>query len=98
MQDYVTCPKNGADLSGRYRNDVMIIPQLQVAVGSGFRNSGITCGKKGKIMLVCHPQNNYFDYIISLKAIRSTHSLEVPVMYGGQLIVNQEVREFVCTW
>ena len=26
--------------------------QLQTAIGSGFRNSGIMCGKKGKIMLV----------------------------------------------
>ena len=27
--------------------------QMQVAVGSGFRNSGISCGKKGKIVVVC---------------------------------------------
>ena len=30
--------------------------QMQVAVGSGFRNSGISCGKKGKIVVVCHGQ------------------------------------------
>ncbi|KAL5466789.1 hypothetical protein EMCRGX_G030938 [Ephydatia muelleri] len=45
---------------------------LQVAVSSGFRNSGITVGKRDRIML----------------AVRSTHSLEAPVACNGKLLVD----------
>ncbi|KAK7112237.1 tRNA wybutosine-synthesizing protein 3 homolog [Littorina saxatilis] len=41
------------------------------AVASGFRNSGITIGGKGKIIV----------------AVRSTHSLEAPLSCGGELLV-----------
>lgn len=45
-----------------------------VAVASGFRNSGITVGKKGKI----------------ITAVRSCHSLEVPLSSEGQILVSDE--------
>ncbi|XP_013369962.1 PREDICTED: tRNA wybutosine-synthesizing protein 3 homolog isoform X3 [Chinchilla lanigera] len=50
-----------------------------VAVDSGFRNSGITVGKKGKTML----------------AVRSTHSLEVPLSHKGKLMVTEEYIDFL---
>ncbi|XP_013393713.1 tRNA wybutosine-synthesizing protein 3 homolog [Lingula anatina] len=45
-----------------------------VAVASGFRNSGISIGRKGKIIM----------------AVRSTHSMEVPIALGGQLLVTEK--------
>lgn len=48
-----------------------------VAVAAGFRNSGITVGKRGKIMV----------------AVRSTHCLEVPVTHNGQLLVDHKYIE-----
>ncbi|XP_037354445.1 tRNA wybutosine-synthesizing protein 3 homolog isoform X1 [Talpa occidentalis] len=50
-----------------------------VAMDSGFRNSGITVGKKGKTML----------------AVRSTHGLEVPLSHKGTLMVTEEYIDFV---
>uniref|UniRef100_A0A8C6YXF8 tRNA wybutosine-synthesizing protein 3 homolog n=2 Tax=Nothoprocta perdicaria TaxID=30464 RepID=A0A8C6YXF8_NOTPE len=50
-----------------------------VAMDSGFRNSGITVGKKGKIMM----------------AVRSTHCLEVPLSHMGKLLVSEEYIEFL---
>ncbi|XP_063114299.1 tRNA wybutosine-synthesizing protein 3 homolog isoform X2 [Cavia porcellus] len=50
-----------------------------VAVDSGFRNSGITVGKKGKTML----------------AVRSTHGLEVPLSHKGKLMVTEEYIDFL---
>ncbi|XP_064645140.1 tRNA wybutosine-synthesizing protein 3 homolog [Lineus longissimus] len=50
-----------------------------VAVASGFRNSGITVGKKGKV----------------ITAVRSTHSLEVPLASSGELMVTDKYVEFV---
>ncbi|XP_029805583.1 tRNA wybutosine-synthesizing protein 3 homolog isoform X1 [Suricata suricatta] len=50
-----------------------------VAIDSGFRNSGITVGKRGKIML----------------AIRSTHGLEVPLSHKGKLMVTEEYIDFL---
>ncbi|XP_029412270.1 tRNA wybutosine-synthesizing protein 3 homolog isoform X2 [Nannospalax galili] len=50
-----------------------------VAVTSGFRNSGITVGKRGKMML----------------AVRSTHGLEVPLSHKGKLMVTEEYVEFL---
>ncbi|XP_025099211.1 tRNA wybutosine-synthesizing protein 3 homolog [Pomacea canaliculata] len=44
------------------------------AVASGFRNSGISIGGKGKIIV----------------AVRSTHSLEVPLSFGGQVLVSDD--------
>uniref|UniRef100_UPI00358F29FD tRNA wybutosine-synthesizing protein 3 homolog isoform X1 n=1 Tax=Myxine glutinosa TaxID=7769 RepID=UPI00358F29FD len=50
-----------------------------VAVQSGFRNSGIAMGKKGKVIV----------------AIRSTHGLEVPLCRSGVLLVSNEYLEFL---
>ncbi|XP_044769990.1 tRNA wybutosine-synthesizing protein 3 homolog isoform X2 [Neomonachus schauinslandi] len=50
-----------------------------LAIDSGFRNSGITVGKRGKTML----------------AIRSTHGLEVPLSRKGKLMVTEEYIEFL---
>ncbi|KAL0965936.1 hypothetical protein UPYG_G00288180 [Umbra pygmaea] len=50
-----------------------------VAVNSGFRNSGLTVGKKGKIIM----------------AVRSTHGLEVPLSHKGQVLVNQDYIHFL---
>ncbi|XP_006888677.1 PREDICTED: tRNA wybutosine-synthesizing protein 3 homolog [Elephantulus edwardii] len=49
------------------------------AIDSGFRNSGITVGKRGKTML----------------AVRSTHSLEVPLSHKGKLMVTEEYISFL---
>ena len=47
---------------------------------SGYRNSGLTVGKAGKIVL----------------AVRSTHGLEVPLTDNqGKLLVDQKYIEFV---
>lgn len=45
-----------------------------VAIDSGFRNSGLTVGKTGKI----------------ITAVRSTHGLEVPLSHDGTLLLPQE--------
>ncbi|XP_035276731.1 tRNA wybutosine-synthesizing protein 3 homolog [Anguilla anguilla] len=50
-----------------------------VAINSGFRNSGITVGKKGKIIM----------------AVRSTHCLEVPLSHKGQVLVSTDYIEFL---
>ncbi|XP_006634821.2 tRNA wybutosine-synthesizing protein 3 homolog [Lepisosteus oculatus] len=50
-----------------------------VAVNSGFRNSGITVGKRGKIIM----------------AVRSTHGLEVPLSRKGQTLVKEEYLDFL---
>ncbi|KAM9239369.1 tRNA wybutosine-synthesizing protein 3 homolog isoform 1-T1 [Leptosomus discolor] len=50
-----------------------------VAIDSGFRNSGITVGRGGKIMM----------------AVRSTHCLEVPLSHKGKLMVSEEYIEFL---
>ncbi|XP_043855272.1 tRNA wybutosine-synthesizing protein 3 homolog [Dromiciops gliroides] len=50
-----------------------------VAIESGFRNSGITVGKRGKTML----------------AVRSTHGLEVPLSHYGRLMVTEEYIDFL---
>ncbi|NXY15884.1 TYW3 protein, partial [Atrichornis clamosus] len=50
-----------------------------VAVDSGFRNSGITVGRGGKITM----------------AVRSTHCLEVPLSHKGRLMVSEEYIEFL---
>ncbi|XP_041126266.1 tRNA wybutosine-synthesizing protein 3 homolog [Polyodon spathula] len=50
-----------------------------VAINSGFRNSGITVGKKGKIIM----------------AVRSTHCLEVPLSHKGQVLVQEEYIDYV---
>ena len=47
---------------------------------SGYRNSGLTLGKAGKIVL----------------AVRSTHGLEVPLTDNdGQLLVDKKYVEFI---
>ncbi|XP_028988597.1 tRNA wybutosine-synthesizing protein 3 homolog [Betta splendens] len=50
-----------------------------VAINSGFRNSGLTVSKAGKI----------------ITAVRSTHGLEVPLSHGGKLLVGQEYISFL---
>ncbi|XP_008584017.1 PREDICTED: tRNA wybutosine-synthesizing protein 3 homolog isoform X2 [Galeopterus variegatus] len=50
-----------------------------VAIDSGFRNSGITVGKRGKTIL----------------AVRSTHGLEVPLSHKGKLMVTEEYIDFL---
>ncbi|XP_068019982.1 tRNA wybutosine-synthesizing protein 3 homolog [Melanerpes formicivorus] len=50
-----------------------------VAINSGFRNSGITVGRGGKVMM----------------AVRSTHCLEVPLTHQGKLLVSEEYIEFL---
>ncbi|XP_028282959.1 tRNA wybutosine-synthesizing protein 3 homolog [Parambassis ranga] len=50
-----------------------------VAVNSGFRNSGLTIGKTGKI----------------IAAVRSTHGLEVPLSRDGKLLVEHEYIHFL---
>ncbi|XP_038649527.1 tRNA wybutosine-synthesizing protein 3 homolog [Scyliorhinus canicula] len=50
-----------------------------VAINSGFRNSGITVGKKGKIMM----------------AVRSTHCLEVPLCHQGRVLVSDEYIDYL---
>ncbi|RUS81027.1 hypothetical protein EGW08_011232 [Elysia chlorotica] len=51
----------------------------KLAVASGFRNSGITVGSKGK----------------TITAIRSTHSLEVPLSSKGQILVSPQHLEYL---
>ncbi|XP_010078425.1 PREDICTED: tRNA wybutosine-synthesizing protein 3 homolog, partial [Pterocles gutturalis] len=50
-----------------------------VAIEAGFRNSGITVGRGGKVMM----------------AVRSTHCLEVPLSHQGKLMVSEEYIEFL---
>ncbi|XP_062843741.1 tRNA wybutosine-synthesizing protein 3 homolog [Trichomycterus rosablanca] len=50
-----------------------------VAINSGFRNSGVTVGKKGKI----------------ITAVRSTHCLEVPLTHRGTVLVSEEYVDFL---
>ncbi|XP_048760556.1 tRNA wybutosine-synthesizing protein 3 homolog isoform X2 [Ostrea edulis] len=53
---------------------------LSCAVASGFRNSGISIGNKGKIIV----------------AVRSTHGLEVPLSQDGELLVtNMYIEKLV---
>ncbi|XP_030631107.1 tRNA wybutosine-synthesizing protein 3 homolog [Chanos chanos] len=50
-----------------------------VAINSGFRNSGLTVGKKGKI----------------ITAVRSTHCLEVPLAHRGKVLVDEGYIDFL---
>ncbi|XP_041659630.1 tRNA wybutosine-synthesizing protein 3 homolog [Cheilinus undulatus] len=50
-----------------------------VAINSGFRNSGLTVSKTGKI----------------LTAVRSTHGLEVPLSSKGKLLVDHDYVDFI---
>ncbi|XP_062373330.1 tRNA wybutosine-synthesizing protein 3 homolog isoform X2 [Sardina pilchardus] len=50
-----------------------------VAVNSGFRNSGVSIGKRGKIIM----------------AVRSTHCLEVPLSHRGEVLVNENYIHFL---
>lgn len=50
-----------------------------VAIDSGFRNSGITVGKKGKIIM----------------GVRSTHCLEVPLSHRGKCLVSEDYIEYL---
>ncbi|XP_028327711.1 tRNA wybutosine-synthesizing protein 3 homolog isoform X2 [Gouania willdenowi] len=50
-----------------------------VAVNSGFRNSGLSVSKTGKI----------------ISAVRSTHGLEVPLSHEGKLLVDEDYIHFL---
>ncbi|XP_029310171.1 tRNA wybutosine-synthesizing protein 3 homolog [Cottoperca gobio] len=50
-----------------------------VAINSGFRNSGLTVSKTGKI----------------ITAVRSTHGLEAPLSHEGKLLVPHEYIHFL---
>ncbi|XP_018535166.1 LOW QUALITY PROTEIN: tRNA wybutosine-synthesizing protein 3 homolog [Lates calcarifer] len=50
-----------------------------VAINSGFRNSGLTVSKTGKI----------------IAAVRSTHGLEVPLSHEGKLLVGHDYIHFL---
>ncbi|KAM4871916.1 tRNA wybutosine-synthesizing protein 3 homolog isoform 4-T4 [Thomomys bottae] len=58
---------------------ILLLDGHSVAIDSGFRNSGITVGKRGKTML----------------AVRSTHGLEVPLSHKGNLMVTEEYIDFL---
>jgi len=51
---------------------------VEVAVASGFRNSGMTIGRHGKI----------------IAAVRSTHGLEAPLTQAGMLLVDDKYIEY----
>jgi len=51
---------------------------MAVAIASGFRNSGISIGKHGKI----------------ITAVRSTHTLEAPLTRNGVTVVSQEYIKY----
>ncbi|TRY87546.1 hypothetical protein DNTS_007096 [Danionella cerebrum] len=55
------------------------VSQHTAAINSGFRNSGITIGKKGKIIM----------------AVRSTHCLEVPLGHRGHMLVTEQYINFL---
>uniref|UniRef100_A0A3B3WE16 tRNA wybutosine-synthesizing protein 3 homolog n=1 Tax=Poecilia mexicana TaxID=48701 RepID=A0A3B3WE16_9TELE len=58
---------------------IILIDGHSVAVNSGFRNSGLTVGKTGKIV----------------SAVRSTHGLEVPLSRHGKLLVDEDYIQFL---
>ncbi|XP_066294216.1 tRNA wybutosine-synthesizing protein 3 homolog [Branchiostoma lanceolatum] len=51
----------------------------QAAVQAGFRNSGISLGNKGKVMM----------------AIRSTHTLEAPLSDHGRMLVDEDYISYL---
>jgi len=53
--------------------------KLKTALVSGFKNSGIVVGKKANVIM----------------AVRSTHSLEVPLVHNGRLMVSDEYVKFL---
>ncbi|KAL9988874.1 hypothetical protein ACROYT_G003366 [Oculina patagonica] len=53
--------------------------QLKAALISGFKNSGIVIGKKANVIV----------------AVRSTQSLEVPLVHKGELMVSDKYIEFL---
>uniref|UniRef100_A0A6I8NTH0 tRNA wybutosine-synthesizing protein 3 homolog n=1 Tax=Ornithorhynchus anatinus TaxID=9258 RepID=A0A6I8NTH0_ORNAN len=81
-----------------------------VAIESGFRNSGITVGRKGKTMMNLDVAFSTTFLLSSLmmkgmkkksgktafmQAVRSTHVLEVPLSHKGKLMVSQEYIDFL---
>ncbi|XP_030427968.1 tRNA wybutosine-synthesizing protein 3 homolog isoform X2 [Gopherus evgoodei] len=77
---------NGYEVQKKNCSWLMVMHQLcakedvhSVAIDSGFRNSGITIGRRGKIMM----------------AVRSTHCLEVPISHMGKLMVTEEYIDFL---
>ncbi|XP_048353690.1 tRNA wybutosine-synthesizing protein 3 homolog isoform X3 [Sphaerodactylus townsendi] len=81
-----TEPTSGFEIQKQNCTWLMVTHQIctledvhTVAIEAGFRNSGITVGRKGKIMM----------------AVRSTHCLEVPLSQKGKLMVSEEYVDFV---
>jgi hypothetical protein len=68
---------NGSVLVGRK----LIIYFCNFSIESGFRNSGLTVGKAGKVVL----------------AVRSSHGLEVPLSHpeSGRLLVDKTYVDFL---
>ncbi|RWS24162.1 tyw3 protein-like protein [Leptotrombidium deliense] len=52
---------------------------IAIAIESGFRNSGITISGKDRI----------------IAAVRSTHTLKIPLTCNGKLLVSKEYIEFI---
>ncbi|CAG2176346.1 unnamed protein product [Oppiella nova] len=52
---------------------------LEVAIGCGFRNSGLTISKSDRIIV----------------AVRSCHSLEVPIICDKELIVTEDYMKYI---
>ncbi|XP_048587336.1 tRNA wybutosine-synthesizing protein 3 homolog isoform X4 [Nematostella vectensis] len=52
---------------------------LKASLESGYKNSGIVIGRKSRYMM----------------AVRSTHSLEVPLICNGNLLVSKEYIQYV---
>ncbi|XP_040264541.1 tRNA wybutosine-synthesizing protein 3 homolog isoform X3 [Bufo bufo] len=69
------CYFTTSSCSGR----IILIDEHSVAINSGFRNSGITVGKKAKIIM----------------AVRSTHCLEVPLSHKAKCLVSEEYIDFL---
>uniref|UniRef100_A0A8C7IF27 tRNA wybutosine-synthesizing protein 3 homolog n=1 Tax=Oncorhynchus kisutch TaxID=8019 RepID=A0A8C7IF27_ONCKI len=61
----------------RQLEDTQLLHSL--AINSGFRNSGLTVDKKGKI----------------ITAVRSTHGLVVPLSHKGQVLVKEDYIYFL---
>ncbi|XP_064784116.1 tRNA wybutosine-synthesizing protein 3 homolog [Oncorhynchus masou masou] len=58
---------------------ILLIDGHSLAINSGFRNSGLTVDKKGKI----------------ITAVRSTHGLVVPLSHKGQVLVKEDYIYFL---
>ncbi|EDO43291.1 predicted protein [Nematostella vectensis] len=58
---------------------ISVFTELKASLESGYKNSGIVIGRKSRYMM----------------AVRSTHSLEVPLICNGNLLVSKEYIQYV---